>query len=80
MLRTTQRVTDGHDIAIVPGDELDARLPALITAPTDPVRLGAANRALERAGVPWRFGTRRAAKPARDSAPRRAERRACSTA
>ncbi|OYV67076.1 MAG: hypothetical protein B7Z72_10230, partial [Gemmatimonadetes bacterium 21-71-4] len=35
------------------------RLPALIVAPTDPVRLGAANRALERAGVPWRFGAAR---------------------
>jgi hypothetical protein len=34
-------------------------LPALITAPIDPVKLGAANRALERAGVPWRFGERR---------------------
>jgi hypothetical protein len=42
-------------IAVVPADRL-TELPALITAPTDPVRLGAANRALERAGVPWRFG------------------------
>ena len=41
--------------AVVPADRL-TDLPALITAPTDPVRLGAANRALERAGVPWRFG------------------------
>ena len=32
-------------------DELSS-LPALITAPLDPVRLGAANRALERAGIP----------------------------
>ncbi len=39
-------------------DEL-ATLPALIIAPIDPVRLGAANRALERAGIPWRFGARR---------------------
>jgi hypothetical protein len=30
-------------------------LPALITAPTDNVRLGAANRALARLSVPWRF-------------------------
>ena len=42
-------------VAIVAADRL-TQLPALITAPTDPVRLGAANRALERAGVPWRFG------------------------
>jgi hypothetical protein len=34
-------------------------LPALIIAPSDPVRLGAANRALERVGVPWRFGALR---------------------
>ena len=42
----------------VAADEV-TQLPALITAPLDPVRLGAANRALERAGVPWRFGARR---------------------
>jgi hypothetical protein len=42
-------------VAIVEADHL-ASLPALITPPSDPVRLGAANRALERAGVPWRFG------------------------
>jgi len=34
-------------------------LPALIVAPLDPVKLGAANRALERAGVPWRYGARK---------------------
>jgi hypothetical protein len=33
-----------------------SRLPALIVAPSDPVRVGAANRALERLNVPWRFG------------------------
>jgi hypothetical protein len=58
VLRGSERVTDGHDIAIVGGDELTS-VPALITAPIDPVKLGAANRALERAGVPWRFGERR---------------------
>ena len=58
VLRSSERVVDGRDIAVVAGDELSS-LPALITAPTDPVRLGAANRALERAGVPWRFGARR---------------------
>ena len=41
------------------GDELTS-FPALIVAPIDPVKLGAANRALDRAGVPWRFGERRA--------------------
>jgi hypothetical protein len=58
VLRTSERIVDGHDINVVAADELSA-LPALITAPADPVRLGAANRALERAGVPWRFGARR---------------------
>jgi hypothetical protein len=51
----------GPVVAVVSADELE-RLPALVVAPADPVRIGAANRALERAGVPLRFG-----------APRRAE-------
>jgi hypothetical protein len=55
VLKGGGRVTDGRDIAVVPADELSS-LPALILAPADPVRIGAANRALERAGVPWRFG------------------------
>jgi hypothetical protein len=58
VLRASERVTDGRDIAVVTADELTS-IPALITAPTDPVRLGAANRALERAAIPWRFGSRR---------------------
>lgn len=48
------RILLGAGVAIVSGEALD-RLPALIFAPADPVRLGAANRALERAGIPWRF-------------------------
>ena len=58
VLRASERVVEGHDIAIVTADELTS-VPALILAPLDPVRLGAANRALERAGIPWRFGARR---------------------
>lgn len=58
VLKASGRITDGRDIAIVAADELTA-LPALIIAPSDPVRIGAANRALERAGVPWRFGMAR---------------------
>ena len=42
-------------IAVVGADRLTS-LPAFIVPPLDPVRLGAANRALERAGVPWRYG------------------------
>jgi hypothetical protein len=59
VLRSSERIVDGHDIVVVPADEVST-LPALITAPTDPVKLGAANRALERASIPWRFGARRA--------------------
>ena len=55
VLKGSGRVVEGRDIAIVSADELTS-LPALILAPSDPVRLGAANRALERAAVPWRFG------------------------
>ncbi|HEY9226709.1 MAG TPA: hypothetical protein VIP11_08695, partial [Gemmatimonadaceae bacterium] len=58
VLRATERVAEGRDIAVVSADEL-TQLPALITAPIDPVRLGAANRSLERAGIAWRFGARR---------------------
>ena len=50
-----RRADRGEGIAVTPADLLRAR-PALILAPRDPVKLGAANRALERAGVPWRFG------------------------
>jgi hypothetical protein len=51
----SERLRAGNDAAMVSADAL-AKLPALIVAPSDPVRVGAANRALERAGVPWRFG------------------------
>ena len=49
------RATTGRDTRIASADAVDA-LPALIMPPSDPVRLGAANRALARLGVPWRFG------------------------
>jgi len=54
----SDRLRLGPDAAIVSADAL-TRLPALIVAPSDPVRIGAANRALERLGVPWRFGAAR---------------------
>ena len=57
-LRTSGRISAGSAIALGPADEV-SHLPALVTAPSDPVRLGAANRALERLGVPWRFGARK---------------------
>ncbi len=57
-LRASGRITEGSGILVGPADEI-SKLPALITAPADPVHLGAANRALERLGVPWRLGARR---------------------
>lgn len=51
------RVTRGADV-LVAGAEA-ARRPAVLFAPSDPVQLAAANRALQRAGVPWRFGPAR---------------------
>ena len=56
-LESTGRAAGGgpRPIAVVPADRLD-HLPALILGPSEPVRLGAANRALEHAGIPWRYG------------------------
>lgn len=56
-LRASGRIVDGAAIVVGPADEI-ASLPALIVPPSDPVRLGAANRSLERMGIPWRFGVR----------------------
>jgi hypothetical protein len=53
-----QRVALGTDVTITAADAAD-RLPALLVAPSDPVRVGTANRALERLGIPWRFGPAR---------------------
>ena len=55
-------LTAGGGTLITYADLLDApvaRRPALVTAPADPTRIGAANRALARAGIPWRFGAER---------------------
>lgn len=49
------RATAGRDVRVASADVADA-LPALLTPPTDVVRLGAANRNLARLGVPWRYG------------------------
>ena len=51
-------VRRGSEVSIASADAAD-RLPALLVAPADPVRLGAANRNLERLGVPWRFAAPR---------------------
>jgi hypothetical protein len=49
------RATPGSAVRIASADAIPS-LPALILPPSDPVRIGAANRELERLGVPWRFG------------------------
>jgi hypothetical protein len=54
-LRQTERVVAGSDVGIAPAD-VAVRLPALLFAPDDPVRAGAANRILEHLGIPWRLG------------------------
>ena len=51
-------VTRGSAIEVGAIDEV-SRLPALLIAPADPVRAGAANRSLERLGIPWRLGDMR---------------------
>jgi hypothetical protein len=48
------RVAHGTDVSVTGAES--ARKPAVLFAPADPVQLGAANRALERAGIPWRLG------------------------
>jgi len=53
-----ERARAGGAIAFASADEVTA-LPALLVAPADPVKLGAANRTLERLGIPWRLGAAR---------------------
>ena len=48
----------GRDVSIVTADDVRT-LPALVTAPTQPSRIGAANLALSRAGIPWQLGAER---------------------
>ncbi len=43
-------------VTVSGADAAGVRLPVLLTAPLDPVRLGEANRTLTRLGIPWRFG------------------------
>jgi hypothetical protein len=58
VLRAEERVTEGAGIQVASADEATT-IPALLLPPTSEVRLGAANRSLERLGVPWRFGAAR---------------------
>jgi hypothetical protein len=58
VLRASERVAQGAGVVVAAADEA-AALPALLVPPIDPVRIGAANRNLERLGVPWRLGAPR---------------------
>ena len=49
------RATAGGTVRLT-GADAATTLPALLLPPSDAVRLGAANRELERLGIPWRFG------------------------
>ena len=52
------RATEGTSgvVAVSGADAANLRGPVLLTAPTDPIRVGEANRTLVRLGIPWRFG------------------------
>lgn len=52
------RVREGSGVTLTSAEQVGA-LPALLTAPADPARVALANRALERARIPWRLGARR---------------------
>jgi hypothetical protein len=43
-------------VTVAGAEATGVRLPALLVAPRDPLRVGEANRALARLGIPWRFG------------------------
>ena len=51
-------VAAGRDVSITSAESGLTR-PALVAAPLDPAQIGAANRALDRAGIPWRLGAER---------------------
>jgi hypothetical protein len=50
------RVRRGTEIEVASAVAAQRSQPALLFAPGDPLRVADANRALERAGIPWRFG------------------------
>ncbi|MGZ8378562.1 MAG: BatA domain-containing protein [Gemmatirosa sp.] len=66
-LRQSGRVREGAgaDAVLIAEPGFAGRRPALLVAPGDPSRLGAANQALARLGVPWRFGQAAGASRAR---------------
>lgn len=59
VLRTEARVRDGGEIRFMAADEAAGEGALFLTAPLLPAQLGAANQALARRGIPWRFGPAR---------------------
>lgn len=57
-LAQSGRIARGGDVVITGAES--ARRSAVLFAPSDPVQLATANRALERANIPWKFGGARA--------------------
>ena len=43
-------------VSVASADAASVRGPVLLAAPSDPLRVGEANRTLTRLGIPWRFG------------------------
>jgi len=52
------RGTEGQSgvVTVAGADAAGLKGPVFLTAPTDPLRIGEANRTLTRLGIPWRFG------------------------
>jgi hypothetical protein len=50
------REGDARVVTVAGAQAAGTRLPALLTAPADPIQVGEANRQLARLGIPWRFG------------------------
>lgn len=47
---------DARAVMVAGADAEGTRVPVLLTAPADPLRVGDANRQLARLNIPWRFG------------------------
>jgi hypothetical protein len=46
----------GNRVTVSGADAVGLSMPLLLVAPSDPLRVGEANRTLEKLGIPWRFG------------------------
>lgn len=59
VLKAESRARDGRDIRFMAADEVDGDGAVFLTAPVQVAQVGAANQALARRGIPWRFGALR---------------------